>query len=485
MEDFVIICDILVKYTGQDSVVKIPDNITSIGAHAFSWSKTVTKVEIPNSVTTIEESAFSGCTELTSIEIPDSVTEIKFGTFNGCKKLKSVKIPNLVTEIKDNAFIGCFSLTNIEIPNNVTTIGEEAFAYCKALTTIKIPNSVTCIRWNAFEGCELLTSIDVAEDNKNYASIDGVLYNKDKKILIQCPGGKTSIEIPDSVTRIEASAFWDCAKLKEIIIPNSVTNIVYTAFNGCTALNFNEYDNALYLGSKDNPYAFLICAKLTDITTCVIKDTCKCIGKRAFKGREGLTSIIIPDSVTTIGRSAFLGCTGLTSVTIGNGVTSIGEAAFERCAGLTSVTIPNNITSIEAGAFYRCPKLTNIIIGDNVKSIGSEAFGHCKIKHKPKGNIAYKGFLVNMTCRDFQYKEGETYVCDTAILCNCGFHACLNPLDCFNYYSGNYVVYHEVILEDRSSETGDDSKICGKKITIGRQLTIQEMFAIFNELNKE
>lgn len=90
-----------------------------------------------------------------------------------------------------------------------------------------------------------------------------------------------------------------------------------------------------------------------------------------------------------------------------------------------------------------------------------------------------------MTCRGFQYKEGETYTCDEATLCECGFHACLNPLDCFNYYYDDYVVYHEVILEDRTGETSIDSKICGKKITIGRQLTIQEMFAIFNELNKE
>jgi hypothetical protein len=90
-----------------------------------------------------------------------------------------------------------------------------------------------------------------------------------------------------------------------------------------------------------------------------------------------------------------------------------------------------------------------------------------------------------MTCRGFQYKEGETYVCEKAKLCECGFHACLNPLDCFGYYSGENAVYHEVILEDRTGETNEsDSKVCGRKITIGRRLTLQEMAQIFNELNK-
>lgn len=508
MKDFEIIDGELIRYNGQDSVVKIPDSVirigkyafracfgvtdiiipnsvTIIGEHAFDECHALTHIEIPNSVTVIDECAFSGCTGLTSIELPDSIIKIKFGTFNGCKNLRNIKFPNLVIEIENNVFIGCSSLTSIEVPNSVIRIGEEAFAGCMALTNIRIPKSVITIGWGAFDCCEALTSIDVAEGNASYASVDGALYDKEKKTLIRCPQAKTSINIPSSVTCIGNSAFWGCIKLIDVVIPNSVTSIDFDTFSGCEALKFNKYDNAFYVGNEENPYAFLICAESADTTTCIIKDTCRCIGERAFKGREALTSIIIPDSVITIGQSAFAGCEKLTSVTIGNSVTSIGMCAFENCKELTSITIPDSVTKIENGAFYRCPKLTNIIIGNNIRSIQGGVFKGCRIKHKPKNNIAYKGFLVDMTCRNFQYKEGETYTCDEAELCACGFHACLNPLDCFNYYYDNYVVYHEVILEDRSDETGDDSKICGKKITIGRQLTIQEMFAIFNELNKD
>ncbi len=166
-------------------------------------------------------------------------------------------------------------------------------------------------------------------------------------------------------------------------------------------------------------------------------------------------------------------------------MTSIGDRTFLGCTGLTSVTIPNSVTSIGRYAFYGCTGLTNVIIGNNIKYIEGNTFDVCKIKHKPKDNIAYKGLNVDMTCRGFQYEEGKTYTCNKAKLCECGFHACLNPLDCFNYYSGKDSVYHEVILEDRVNKVGDDSKVCGKKITIGRRLTIHEMFSIFNELNKE
>ena len=85
---------------------------------------------------------------------------------------------------------------------------------------------------------------------------------------------------------------------------------------------------------------------------------------------------------------------------------------------------------------------------------------------------AYKGFNKNMTCRGFQYEKGEEYETENASLCNEGFHACLNPLDCFGYYlPGSGSIYHEVEIED-NGERGDDSKVVGKKIKIGAELDV-------------
>ena len=85
---------------------------------------------------------------------------------------------------------------------------------------------------------------------------------------------------------------------------------------------------------------------------------------------------------------------------------------------------------------------------------------------------AYKGFNKDMTCRGFQYEEGKTYETDTAKLCDSGFHACENPLDCFGYYSPGQSVYHEVDIEDNGERNDDDTKVVGKKITIGAELSV-------------
>ena len=86
---------------------------------------------------------------------------------------------------------------------------------------------------------------------------------------------------------------------------------------------------------------------------------------------------------------------------------------------------------------------------------------------------SYKGFHKDMTCRDFQYKEGGEYEEKQADVCNSGFHACEYPLDCFYYYSPNCSVYHEVEQEGEFSKRNNgDSKIASTKIKIGAQINI-------------
>ena len=97
---------------------------------------------------------------------------------------------------------------------------------------------------------------------------------------------------------------------------------------------------------------------------------------------------------------------------------------------------------------------------------------------------AYKGFNKDMTCRGFQYKEGHTYETDNASMCENGFHACENPLDCFNYYNPADSVYHEVEL-DATDEIGNDSKRVGKRIKIGAELSVANICKAHFEYVKE
>ncbi len=298
---------------------------------------------------------YSSRASIKEVSIGNSVTSIGDHAFRGCSSLTSVTIPNSVTRIGNYAFDGCSSLTSVTLPNSVTSIGVEAFYSCSSLTSITLPNSVTSIGSSAFSYCTSLTSIDVAADNANYCSVDGVLFNKDKTTLVAYPGGGPSTyTIPNSVTRIGNYAFSGCRSLTSVTIPNSVTSIGERAFSYCSSLTSVTIPNSV---TSIGDGAFARCTSLTSIT---IGNSVTSIGDEAFFGCTSLTSVTIGNSVTSIGEGAFYGCTSLTSVTIPNSVTSIGGGAFEYCSSLTSVTIPNSVTSIGAYAFYECTSLTSV-----------------------------------------------------------------------------------------------------------------------------
>ena len=160
------------------------------------------------------------------------------GPWCGYRSLvKSAVIADGVTSIGSCAFYNCRSLTSVTIPDSVTSIGGGAFMCCSSLTSVTIPDSVTSIGNGAFASCTSLTGIWVAEGSSHYASdAFGVLFNKDKTTLVQCPGAFAAYTIPDSVTSIGDGAFRWCSSLTSVTIPNSVTSIEGGAFSDCDNL---------------------------------------------------------------------------------------------------------------------------------------------------------------------------------------------------------------------------------------------------------
>ena len=87
--------------------------------------------------------------------------------------------------------------------------------------------------------------------------------------------------------------------------------------------------------------------------------------------------------------------------------------------------------------------------------------------------VAYKGFEPDLTCRGFQYAEGETYEHDGSVeLCRSGFHAVTQPIHVLQYYSPARSVYHVVRLEDVAAENEGDSKVAARKITVGAKISL-------------
>ena len=418
----------------------------------------ITDIEIPGSVTSIGNSAFRSCTGLTTISIPASVTSIGNSAFYYCTGLTSIEIGSSVTEIGSNAFSDCSGLTSVEIPGSVTSIGDYAFYYCRGLKSVVIPGSVTAIGSDAFIGCSGLTKVEISDiaawcgisfgnSSANPLRYAGHLYLEGSEVTdLVIPNsvtkisasafyycsGLTSVEIPGSVTSIGNSAFSGCSGLKSVEIPGSVTSIGNSAFYGCSALTSVEIGNAV---TSIGNYAFYYCSGLTSVE---IPGSVTSIGDYAFSGCRGLTNVVIGKSVTSIGASAFKDCSRLTGIEIPASVTSIGDNAFFGCNGLTRVdisdiaawcgisfgenfessplfyarrlyldgsevtdlVIPNSVKSIGNNVFSSCNSLTSVIIGNSVKSIGNSAFNSCiEMKKLEIGNsVTSIGILAFAGC---------------------------------------------------------------------------------------
>ena len=231
-----------------------------------------------------------------------------------------------VTTIGEKAFGWCDDLTSVSMPS-VTTIGDKAFIHCDSLTSVSIPASCTYIGLNPFEQCPALKEIVVDENNPNYSSMDGALYDKDKTTIICWPTAEGDIDIMPSVTTISRMAFYHCYALKSISMPGVITIEDY-AFNNCRTLASVDMPEATMIGDL----AFTSCYALASVDMPAVT----MIGDHAFGDCSALTSVDMP-SVTTIGDVAFGDCSALTSVDIPASVTMIGDGAFERCSGLDSV----------------------------------------------------------------------------------------------------------------------------------------------------
>ena len=298
----------------------------------------------------------------------DSTVEVTYSkeqyrqliTNGNYQRLITAKIPEVVT------------YNSVEYA--VTSIGDFAFAYCSNLVSITIPNTVTKIEDAVFKESDEMTDIIVENDNPQFSSEDGVLFNKDKTVLIECPKGKKTYTIPEGVTIIGEKAFSNCYKLSSVTIPNSVTNISYDAFRNCYSLTslfipnsvikigtkaFANVKNVVYFGSDESgligDWEELSLNGIVDSEGFVYPDSTK-TRLCAYVGNGG--NVIIPNSVTYISGCAFANCDSVTSIIIPNSVSSIGDEAFIECDSLRYIIIPNSVTNIGGSAFYNCENLT-------------------------------------------------------------------------------------------------------------------------------
>ncbi len=272
---------ILIGYTGSETELTLPSSITAINKYAFYINSSITSVVIPDSVTSIGDYAFSGCTALTNVTIPNSVTSIG-----------------------SSAFYECDSLTSVTIPDSVTSIGSGAFYYCDSLSSVNYLGTIE--QW-----CGI--TFDYNGGNP--------LYNGAKLYL----NGELveDLVIPNTVTEINAYAFYNCDSITSVTIPDSVTSIRNDAFESCSSLSSVNYLGTIeqwcgitFGNSSANPLYY---------------------ARKLYLNGELVEDLVIPNTVTEIKAYVFCRCTSLSSVTIGNSVTRIGYSAFFGCDSLSIV----------------------------------------------------------------------------------------------------------------------------------------------------
>ena len=236
--------------------LKLPESLAVIGAEAFCNCSGIEKPTLEASVE-IGEKAFYGTKGSEAMPvvreepiITDPAKQMRLlqkFNYEACAdgtykllglKLKDtaggVEIPDNVSVIADKAFSGCEYIISVTIPSSVRYIGAHVFNPCVSMIELNIPASVVSIGNYSLCHCVKLARITVDRDNPEFRSIDGVLYSKDGKSLIACPGGKTGIfRVPDGVENIVTGAFAGCASLTTVIIPSGVKSIGSFAFSTC------------------------------------------------------------------------------------------------------------------------------------------------------------------------------------------------------------------------------------------------------------
>lgn len=178
---------------------------------------------------------------LTDLRIPavidgHAVTGIEEDAFLGASALVRVTLPVGLEYIGPYAFQECTALQSVALPDSVQTICFDAFYGCTSLESVHLGSGLREMDGNVFSGCPALRAMTVSPANPCFAIRDGILYNTQKNSIVRYPGAvrqEEAFAVPEGVTEVEDSCFFDGNALRRIALPDSVSVIADFAFFGC------------------------------------------------------------------------------------------------------------------------------------------------------------------------------------------------------------------------------------------------------------
>ena len=285
-----------------------------------------------------------------SIVIGDGITKIDNQEFSGYESVTSVSIADSVKEICYDSFRYCSSLKEIKLPKNLEIIGHDAFNNCTSLEEITIPASVYFIDRVPFRGSENIKSYNVDSSNKNFTSVNGVLYNKQKTTIVRYPSSSTATEftIGKDVKEIYNGAFEGSKNIKKFKVEKGNTNFV--TVNG-----------VLY--SKDLTRLIAYPPADSSVTEFAVPQSVTSIDLGAFSQSKYLKKVYILPEIKEIKMHTFYNCSNLEEVYFSKTINYVSENAFDKCNVKTAYIASGGITFDKLNdGIYNAEKVYNYVL---------------------------------------------------------------------------------------------------------------------------
>ncbi len=439
-------------YCQKLTTVTLPSDLEKISTYAFYNDTKLASITIPASVTVIDDYAFYQCSSLATVTFEENsaLETIGNSAFDTCKSLKSITIPKSVKTIGYSAFedstsletiifegsdteegagireikyyaFGNTGLKSFEFPYcgidaeasvsagetvyNVLTLtpagGSDLniFQNCKYLKSIYLSENITFIE-KLFNKCSSLETITIAEGNRHFTVAENspVILTKDGREILYTFGKITSINIPESATKIGSYAFAGQTDITSIVIPKTVKEIGQYAFQYCMNLKTVTFETGSVLdtlGTKDKNGKYTkggVFNHCINLETIVLPNYLDTIPVDTFAGCLSLKNVTLPTGLKTIGQQAFAQTRSLETITFPDGLETIYEYAFSY-SGLKEITIPASLKDFiysssssttvpytsASGAFQYCYNLEKVTFeeGSKLNRIGQYLFRDC------------------------------------------------------------------------------------------------------------
>lgn len=193
---------------------------------------------------------------------------------------------------------------------------------------LRIPSGITAINLADENGASgyfpHLFRFEVAEENPNYQSIDGVLFDKSGRTLLRYPQAKADVvySVPSGTETLGMMSFRGVQHLQELNLPLTLQTIADYALLGC------------------------------QLPTVTLPQSVARIGMGAFGWNESLKKLTVPEN-TRVGGMCFAGCKALEAVTFlrtdelffGQSIPGENDdyygAAFDEFAGSAALYVPD------------------------------------------------------------------------------------------------------------------------------------------------